>query len=797
MKGRRLAFKFVVITLTTSAVVSTLVAVSFATFQHRKIRREIAETRAILYRERLDTARLLHRGLESKGAGLADFVAKLAPDAIEAHDSARLESYVSQVGLDGEVLFAAVFDTEDKLLTLPPPPTNSATAYVVVRPCIGEDDVRYGRIMIGLSRTNTLQALARSDATVADAMEQAEARERRATGELFRGIVAASFLGTMLLSGILYVVFNRTVSRPVTRVAGTLRKIAGGDFSQRLPPMPDDEIGDLAVSFNQMAAEIQATTVSRDELAREVEERKRANAHFRNLIERSPFGILLVSRDKEIVDANDAALRLLGHSRDEVIGRDCRKLVCSVCEGECPILDKGQTIDTSEQTAVRATGEEFPILKSVAEVRIDGDRFLIESFIDISERKRAEAERLRLESRIMHAQKLESLGVLAGGIAHDFNNILMAILGNVELAGDALSELSPARPYLQSIRSSATRAAELSNQMLAYSGKGRFIIKPIDLNELVTEISHLMEAAISKKAALKHELSGVIPAVEVDSAQIQQVVMNLITNASDALEESSGLITISTGIVNGDQPADGEFVPLPPDDGCGTRRYVFLEVADTGCGMDDETRAKIFDPFFTTKFTGRGLGLAAVQGIVQGHRGTITVQSAPGAGTTVRVLLPPSTKEPLHKPPTPPRVRGPAKVSGNVVLVVDDEHMLRSVAERALANWGFKVLTAADGQEGVDVFREHAEEIDAIVLDLAMPRMSGEETLREIRHIRPDVPAILYSGFDQEETMERVSSLGVSACLQKPFSMDTLAGELKAIVTRTTETADVVVTPAE
>ena len=256
---------------------------------------------------------------------------------------------------------------------------------------------------------------------------------------------------------------------------------------------------------------------------------------------------------------------------------------------------------------------------------------------DISTAKRAVKERERLHAQLQHAQKLESLGVLAGGIAHDFNNLLMSVLGNAEMALWDLAPESPARADLQAISAAAKRAADLAKQMLAYSGKGKFVIEPLNLSKLVADMAHLLEVSISKKVTLKYNFPESLPLVDGDATQIRQIVMNLIINASEAVGEKSGVINVTTGVMEADHAYLSETYL---DEGLEEGYYIYLEVADTGHGMDRETVEKIFDPFFTTKFTGRGLGLAAVLGIVRGHRGALKVYSQPKHGTTFKVLFP-------------------------------------------------------------------------------------------------------------------------------------------------------------
>ncbi|MBI4643025.1 MAG: response regulator [Deltaproteobacteria bacterium] len=398
-------------------------------------------------------------------------------------------------------------------------------------------------------------------------------------------------------------------------------------------------------------------------------------------------------------------------------------------------------------------------------------------FNDVTERKRAQEERARLEAQMREVQKLESLGVLAGGIAHDFNNLLMAILGNADLALLALSPASPARPNVEEIVRASQRAADLCRQMLAYSGKGRFVIGRYDLSEIVREMAQMLQVSVSKKASLRYSFAADLLAVEVDATQMRQVIMNLITNASEALGDVSGVISVSTGIMDCDRVFLAE---SHLDDKLPKGRYVFLEVADSGGGMDEETRRRIFDPFFTTKFTGRGLGLAAVLGIVRGHQGAIKVRSDPGKGTTFTILLPAMA----WKPGDRAQMAAPAAASrqqGTILLIDDDPHV-RRVAGEMLGRLGLKVLTAAHGQEGLIIFRAKREEIDCVLLDLTMPGMGGEEAFLEMRRLRPDVRVVLSSGYDEQDAMEQFIGQGLAGFIQKPYTVAKLQEVLNRVL---------------
>jgi two-component system cell cycle sensor histidine kinase/response regulator CckA len=398
-----------------------------------------------------------------------------------------------------------------------------------------------------------------------------------------------------------------------------------------------------------------------------------------------------------------------------------------------------------------------------------GDRgeFLgyIGTCIDIEESKRT-------EEKVRQAAKLESLGVLAGGIAHDFNNLLVGILGGASLLEDYVPEDSPARELVDGMQRAGERAASLVKQILAYSGHGRFVVEPLDLSHEVREIASLITASIPKNVTLKFALAEGLPPVEADGAQLQQIVMNLVINAAEAAELKGGWVQISTEereIGPGEVAGAAGSEPLAPGP------YLVLRVADNGCGMDAETRARIFDPFFTTKFTGRGLGLAAALGIVRGHHGAITVESDPGGGAVFEVFLPAvKASAPEPGPPDSASFSGSGKI-----LVVDDEEVVRRVAETALTRMGFEVLQAASGNEAVEVFQREAGAARLIVLDMNMPGISGEETIGELRRARPEVPIIVSSGYTETEAIERFGDT-IQGFLHKPYQVPDLARAVQA-----------------
>jgi len=390
---------------------------------------------------------------------------------------------------------------------------------------------------------------------------------------------------------------------------------------------------------------------------------------------------------------------------------------------------------------------------------------------DIEEQKRS-GEAMR------EAQKLESIGLLAGGVAHDFNNLLTGILGNTSLVLEELPQNNELRPLLENVLLASERAADLTRQLLAYSGKGRFFVQPADLSALVREISKLVQSSIPKKVELRLDLAPDLPMVDVDATQIQQLVMNLVLNGAEAIgEDKVGEVTVSTSLREVDEVfiAGNHFAV----DKVGPGTYVTVQVRDNGCGMDASIRHQIFDPFFTTKFTGRGLGLAAALGIVRGHKGAIRIETEPGRGTMFEVLIPAGAAQ------QPKAQAGPVSdelYGAGAVLVIDDEEVVRQTAEATLQRYGYTVLLADNGKEGVKLFRRNARKISLVLLDMMMPVMGGEEALEQIRGMDGLIPVIGSSGYTESMAKERFAGRGLTAFLEKPYSAQVLADRVKQVM---------------
>jgi two-component system cell cycle sensor histidine kinase/response regulator CckA len=500
-------------------------------------------------------------------------------------------------------------------------------------------------------------------------------------------------------------------------------------------------------------------------IARNITERKRLDKrlyHLAAAVESSEDAIITKTLESTILSWNFGAERVYGYSAAETLGRKMTMLLPEDrADEEAKILERigrGERVEHFETVRRNRAGERIDVSLTISPIRDESGQITGASHIarNITERK-------ELDAQLRHSQKLESLGVLAGGVAHDFNNLLLGIMGNASLALEILPADNSTRGLLKDVVSASERAADLTRQLLAYAGKGRFLVEPVNLSELVRDISALIQTSIPKNVQLRLDLRDSVPLVQGDSSQLQQIIMNLVINAAEAiLPAESGTVVVTTGSEN----TDGGL-------------YASLEVRDSGCGMDEETINRIFDPFFTTKFTGRGLGLAAVQGIVQGHNGVLKVNSREGQGSTFTVLFP-ATRETLAvKAATTPDLAAQEEL----VLVVDDEETIRRTAKAMLEHYGYTVVVAADGKEAVDLFRVIKDKVTAVLLDMTMPVMNGEEAFEQMKAIRPDVKVVLSSGYNEVDAIRRFTGKGIAGFIQKPYPAARLAEKLKSILT--------------
>jgi PAS domain S-box-containing protein len=498
---------------------------------------------------------------------------------------------------------------------------------------------------------------------------------------------------------------------------------------------------------------------------------RESEQRFRALIENSADGFVLLNARGELLYTGPP---ILGYEQQEFLGHNVLDVIHPEDRAELRadlsvFIEHPGEVVTSEHR-VRHRDGSWRWIEAVSKnlLRDPVIAGIVVNYRDVTERKRL-AEELR------QTQKLESIGVLAGGVAHDFNNLLTGVLGNASLALDLMSPAHPARTHLEEVIKAADSAAHLTRQLLAYSGKGRFVIQPVDLSELTREMTTLIRTSIPRTVDLRLQLVSGLPAVEGDRGQLQQLVMNLVINAAEAIPETrNGIVAVTTGVLPVDEKSRHDnFMGAAVQPGT----YVTLEVQDTGCGMDAETLSKIFDPFFSTKFSGRGLGLSAVMGIVVGHQGALSVSSRPGEGTTFQVLLPAGTRAaPRTMAVSPMDLRGTG-----TILVADDEAIVRRAVRSALERQGYRVLVAADGREAVDLLRTH-HDVSLVLLDLTMPVLGGEEALRELRRVRPHVKVVLSSGFSEAEAIQRFGGQELSGFIQKPYTAAQLAKKVKTVL---------------
>lgn len=495
---------------------------------------------------------------------------------------------------------------------------------------------------------------------------------------------------------------------------------------------------------------------------------RQSQERLRTVIDNAPVIIWGVDAEGTLTFLEGKPLQEIGIRPEQFVGNS----VFEIPDGRVPQMAahfrralQGETFTNLEKMLGRIFEMRYaPLLNRHGEVN-----GIIGIAVDVTERKRA-------EEALFQAQKLESLGVLAGGIAHDFNNLLVAMLGQTSLAERRLAPEHPAREHILKAVDAAQKATTLTRQMLAYSGRGQFEIVSINMNTLIDENIKLFRASVPKTVHLEAQLTPQLPSIEGDPGQMQQVIMNLILNAAEAIGQERGTVRVVTGIEAGEEAAEDNGWHTSGDVMPGAR-YVTIEIHDDGCGMSEATLAKIFDPFFSTKATGQGLGLAAVLGIVHGHQGKIMVRSKPGQGTIFKLLFRVHETAVAPVEPAEPENAAPEQ-TGFTVLVVDDEAAVREAVNDVLSLEGIRVLTATDGTRALEIFSERSDEIDLILLDLSMPGLSGDDTLRGLREIDSTVPVILSSGYDKRDLRHRFSTRDLTGFIQKPYTAKRLSDSI-------------------
>ncbi len=573
------------------------------------------------------------------------------------------------------------------------------------------------------------------------------------TKRIAREVAEVSGLLAMVAIGC-SLVLAQLFSRPMKRLTGRARSLQRGDFDSAVPVGGPAEVRMFAQTFQAMAVSLKKSRVALEE----------SSEQTKNILESINDGFAAFDRQWRCTYVNDRATELSRISREQILGKNVWELYpnsagTTIHAELCHAMEAGVSVHFEEHYTPFDLWFEVDAYPTKDGLAVFGR--------DVTERK-------RFNERLQQTQKLESLGLLAGGIAHDFNNLLTGIMGNASIVLEDLPSGSQARENLNAVVNASERAAALTRQLLAYAGRGRFIIEPLDLSALVREITSLLKTSIPRTVELRLELQDDLPSIEGDAAQIQQLIMNLVINAAEAVEEDKTETVLITARMEGiDQSYIDQMVT---SNGVAPGRYVTLEVRDAGCGMDAVTLARIFDPFFTTKFTGRGLGLAAVLGIVRGHKGALQVESAPGKGSSFKVLFPVSGGQVVSADRSSPDV---SLAGFETILVIDDEVAVRQAAKSILESYGYRVVVAANGKEGLDLFQPLGEEFDAVLLDMTMPVMSGEETLVRLKSIRTNIPIVLSSGYNEAEATRKFTDKGLAGFVQKPYTAVGLAEKVK------------------
>jgi signal transduction histidine kinase/CheY-like chemotaxis protein len=489
------------------------------------------------------------------------------------------------------------------------------------------------------------------------------------------------------------------------------------------------------------------------------------------------MGVALLDKQLRYIVADGPGLvqspaELVGRTIDEAWPPDKAALLREIYQGA---LD-GETQNTTYEYRGKTYG-----LYAQPITLDDGSQAVMAVAQDITERQQAEEQRRQMERKLQETQRLEGLGVLAGGIAHDFNNLLGGILGHAQLALMDLPPGGEAYESITAIAAIARSAAELTSQLLAYAGKGRVVVQPLQLNTLVHEMRDLLQVSVARHCTVVYDCAEHLPAIEADSAQLRQVVLNLLVNASEAIAPGSGTIRLDTSVEWLDKQ---QLARLVLGDGLAEGSYVRLTVADDGVGMDEATLSWMFEPFFSTKFAGRGLGLAAVLGIVRAHHGALQVRSKPGEGTTFCVWFPAigASVQPAEQSQPAPFVR-----HSGAVLVIDDDEQVRRITARFLERMGFSVFSAPDGLTGLQLLRTGIPSLAAVLVDLTMPQLSGDVVARLVGELAPGTPVVLMSGYSASEIAAQHANLGVAAFVQKPFGFDTLQHVLASACPSLTE----------
>lgn len=540
----------------------------------------------------------------------------------------------------------------------------------------------------------------------------------------------------------------------------------------------DGQLIHIEISFGEYYSENQRffTGIIRDVTERLAQEQalRESEERYRQMIESSPDGIY-ISQNEKVVYANQALVKILGaDTAADLVGQECNTIIHP--DAQAQLIQFKQAKEFSKplpSTFLRVDGQPIDVEISLATIEYRGQPANQTFVRDLTERK-------RIEKMLQQTQKIESLGILAGGVAHDFNNLLVAMLGHTSLALRTISEESKAHRYVFKAMKAAERAGELTQQLLAYSGKGHFEVRLLNLNDLINENLHLFHVALPKHVHIETDFYQQLPSIEADTAQMQQIIMNLLLNAADAIGEHPGRVIVSTNVIEINQLSAENYL-LDPQQPLTEGSYVRFTVTDNGIGIPQEVMSQIFDPFYTTKERGHGLGLAAVLGIVRGHGGGIHVESTPQHGTIFDLIFPISPKQISH--PRPAVLETQASITNHdtthSILIIDDEEAVRQTLVHILETEGIPTFEASNGLTGLELYKQNRDKIALVILDLSMPDMNGAEVFEKLRTENQQVPIMLSSGYSESEATRPFIGQGLADFLQKPYTTINLLNKIK------------------
>ncbi|MDX8387458.1 MAG: response regulator [Ghiorsea sp.] len=574
-----------------------------------------------------------------------------------------------------------------------------------------------------------------------------------------RNDIALLVASSILLSLLIAIGVRFRVAKPLKEITAAAKTIGSGNTVVK-------NIDDKPLEIRRLAKSIMDADQNVVNQTREIEK-------LATVLHQTEELVILTDTDGNIQYVNPSFERVSGFSKEDAIGQTSRIVKSGEHSPEFysamwKHILSGKTW-AAGFTNKSKSGDLYQVSQTISPIFEKGK---ITGFVAV---QRDVTQAKKIETKLNHTDRVESLGVLAGGIAHDFNNILTAILGNASLALNKVDATSPSFEHLERIKDASMSAADLCKQMLAYSGKGKFVVKQVNLSDLIESMSKLVEVSIAKNVIMNYKLTTPMPFIDADIAQVQQVLLNLITNASEAIGDRSGIITFMTGVMHTDSEYLYSCIGEPNlEEG----RYAYVEVSDTGCGMDADILKKIFDPFFTTKFSGRGLGMSAMLGITKGHSGAMRIYSEVNKGTTMRVLFPVSSgrisEDTLDSTPIPINATG-------TVLIVDDDESIREIGSSMLENMGYETRTACNGIEGVQTYKEHQEDIIFVLLDMTMPKLDGQGCFKQLKKINPHVKVILSSGYNEQEATSSFVGKGLAGFIQKPYTLSALSEKIASL----------------